>query len=229
MRNARNRATAWVLMLISLSLSSGCVRRETLKFHYLDGFVPGTHAVFLPAKIAVAPTVGDLATGTHDIGGLYSPTGRREKVFAISDAGALIRDALMASLTAAGLEPIALDSQISAKDLQQGVDLMLTSAIEQLEVSKRFGEQQTLHGQYFTMTARVKLKIELQRRNGEVLYTNELFGIEEEPPKPVGGEVFFPLETDPAESLSVALSRAVGSQIIDPNFRKVLPGRATSS
>jgi hypothetical protein len=216
-------------MLISVLVSAGCDRGATLKVHYLDGFVPGTHAVFSPAKIAVAPTVGDLATGTHDIGALYSPTGELEKTFAISDAGALIGVALMTSLIEAGLEPIAFDSQMPSRDLQPGVDLMLTSAIEQFSVSKRFGEQQTLHGQYFTMTARVKVKIELQDRNGQILYANELVGIEEEPPKPVGGEVFLPLETDPAESLSVALSRAIGSLIVDQNFRKVLSTRAPSS
>jgi hypothetical protein len=50
--------------------------------------------------------------------------------------------------------------------------------------------------------------------------------MEDEPPKPAGGEVFFPLETDPAESLSVALSRAIGALLVDPRFRAVFPARA---
>jgi hypothetical protein len=65
----------------------------------------------------------------------------------------------------------------------------------------------------------------LQRRDGAVLYQNEVTGVEDEPPKPVGGEVFFPLETEPAESLSVALSRAIGALLIDPKFRQTLPMR----
>jgi len=56
-----------------------------------------------------------------------------------------------------------------------------------------------------------------------VVYDSEVTGAEDEPPKPVGGEVFFPLETDPAESLSVALSRAIGNLLADPEFRQAFP------
>jgi hypothetical protein len=55
------------------------------------------------------------------------------------------------------------------------------------------------------------------------LYSGEISGIESEPPNPVGGEVFLPLETLPAESLSVALSRAVGSLMLQAQFRRALP------
>jgi hypothetical protein len=92
-------------------------------------------------------------------------------------------------------------------------------------VNKRFGAQQTIHGQYFTMHAVVRVKYQLKSREGAVLYSNEISGIENEPPNPVGAEVFLPLETEPAESLSVALSRAVGLLMIDAQFRSSLPLR----
>jgi len=103
---------------------------------------------------------------------------------------------------------------------------MLACELQQIKFEQNFGAQQTIHGQYFTMTSRVRLKYRLQRRDGSVVYENEVTGVEDEPPKPVGGEVFFPLETDPAESLSVALSRAVGTLLADPKFRAAFPLRA---
>ena len=73
------------------------------------------------------------------------------------------------------------------------------------------------------MHAVVRVKYQLKNRDGAVLYSDEISGIENEPPNPVGAEVFLPLETEPAESLSVALSRAVGLLMLDPKFRSALP------
>jgi len=222
------RLVAWTVALASLCALAGCAPREVLKLHYLNGFVPGTRAIFLPANIAVAPISGDLAAGIHHVGGVYNSSGNREKVLEVSDAGAVVHDALMTSLADAGLKPIALDSSVDPKDLKAGIDLMLECELEQLEVKKTFGAEQTIHGQYFTMTSRVKLKCKVSRRDGSVVYENEVTGGEDEPPKPVGGEVFFPLETDPAESLSVALSRAIGTLLADPKFRQAFPLRAAA-
>ena len=222
-RSSRRIARAFALL--TLCALAGCAPREVLKLHYLNGFVPGTRAIFLPASIAVAPVSGDLASGTHDVGNIYSPSGHLEKVLQVSDAGAVVHDALMTSLADAGLKPIAVDSSIDPKDLKTVVDAMLSCELQQLTVAKNFRAEQTIHGQYFTMTSRVKLKYRLERRDGSVIYDNEVTGAEDEPPKPVGGEAFFPLETDPAESLSVALSRAIGDLLADPKFRQAFPRR----
>ncbi len=216
---------AWILAVVSLGALAGCARRDVLKLHYLSGFVPGTHAIFTSASIAVAPVGGDLASGAHEVGGIYDSSGHLEKTLRVADAGAVVHGALMTSLADAGLKPIALDASIDPKDLKSGIDVMLSCELQQLEVKKNFGAQQTIHGQYFTMTSRLKLKYKLQRRDGSVLYENEVTGVEDEPPKPVGAEVFFPLETEPAESLSVALSRAIGALLVDPKFRAVFPSR----
>ena len=172
-----------------------------------------------------APIGGNLASGTHDVGGVYDSSGHLEKGLRVSEPGTVMQGALMTGLADAGLKPIALSSSIDLKDLSTGVDVMLSCEVEQITVEKTFGAQQTIHGQYFTMTSRVKLKYKLQRRDGSVIYENEVTGTEDEPPKPVGAEVFFPLETDPAESLSVALSRAIGAPLADPKFREAFPPR----
>jgi hypothetical protein len=209
----------------ALGCASGCTSREALKLHYLNGIVPQTHAVFLPANIAVAPVGGELTVGSPDVGNIYNSSGGLEKSLSVSDAGAAVHAALMMGLADAGLKPIALDNVINPGDLQPGVDAMLSCELQQLTVEKDFGATQTIHGQYFTMTSRVKMKFMLWRRDGSTLYTNEITGAEDEPPKPLGGEVFFPLETDPAESLSVAMSRAIGALVIDPKFRAAFPLR----
>ena len=206
---------------------AGCAPREVIKLHYLNGFVPGTRAIFLPANIAVAPISGDLAICAHQVGGVYSSSGQLEKVLLVSDAGSVVHDALMTSLADAGLKPIAIHAGLSPGDLPNGVDLMLSCELRRLTIEKRFGAQQTIHGKYFTMTSRVALKYKLQGRDGSVIYDNQITGMEDEPPRPVGGEVFFPLETEPAESLSVALSRAIGTPLADPKFRAAFPLRTT--
>jgi hypothetical protein len=215
----------WTFALLAFCALSGCQRHEVLKLHYLPGFVPKTRAIFLKANVAVAPVSGDLASGTHEVGGVYDASGHLQKMVQVSDVGPLVNDALMTSLTDAGLQPIALEATIDPTELKPGVDVMLICEVEQISFEQNFAAQQTIHGQYFTMASRIKLKYRLLRRDGSVLYDNEVTGVEDEPPKPVAGEVFFPLETDPAESLSVALSRAIGTLLVDPKFRAAFPPR----
>ena len=104
---------------------------------------------------------------------------------------------------------------------------MLICELQQVTFEQNFGDQQTVHGQYFTMASRVKLKYTLRVAMVRLSIEKEITGTEDEPPKPVGGEVFFPLETDPAESLSVALSRAIGNLFIDPKFQSIFPMRTS--
>ncbi len=222
--NALRRRT-WIFALAGICLLVGCTSREVIKLHYLPGFVPETRAIFLPAKIAIAPVTGDLASGTHEAGGIYDASGQLRKMLQVADAGVVLSQALMTSLVDAGLKPIALEAAIDPRDLKPGVDVILNCELQRISFEQNFGAQQTIHGQYFTMTSRVKLKYTLRRRDGSVIFEKEVTGTEDEPPKPVGGEAFLPLETDPAESLSVALSRAIGGLLIDPQFRSAFPPR----
>ena len=202
-------------MLAILALVSSN-SREVIKLHCLKGFVPGTRAIFRPTNLTVATTSGELASGSHDIGGIYDASGSIETQLAVNDAGPMLHDAIVTALADAGLKPTSTSSS---------TELTLSCDLEQLAVDKRFGAQQTIHGQYFTMKSRVKMKCELHRPEGTTVYKNEILGAEDEPPKPVGGEAFLPLEEDPAESLSVALSRAVGALILDPKFRAAFTAR----
>ncbi len=208
---------------------SGCRPNTQIDLHYLPGFVPGSQNVFRPVKIAVAPATSSLASGHVDVGKIYKPDGTAEKLLSVSDPAHAFTDALIKGLVGAGLTPIALDSNPNDGKPPEGSDFILTSDLEQLEVNKRFGDEQTVHGQYFSMKSVVRAKIKLKNREGAELYTGEITGMETEPPTPVGAEVFLPLETLPAESLSVALSRAIGSLMLQPQFRTALPLQAAEA
>jgi hypothetical protein len=196
---------------------------------YLPGFVPGSQHVFRPASIAVPPTTEDPAAADSDLGAIYAADGTTQASLAISDASGKFNKALIKGLADAGLVPVALGSNPVSGKPPQGSDFILYSNLERIEVNKRFGAKMTVHGQYFTMMAVVRAKFELRNRDGAVLYAGEISGLENEPPTPVGGEVFLPLETEPAESLSVALSRAVGLLMLEPGFRDALPMRPVQS
>ncbi|MGA7870837.1 MAG: hypothetical protein WCA22_08045 [Candidatus Binatus sp.] len=216
--------------MVALALAmSGCKPRTRIDLHYLPGFVPGSQNVFRPAKIAVPPTTRDFGAGDSEVGAIYAADGTVQTPLAVADAADAFNAALLRGLADAGLVPVALDSSPDDGKPPEGADFILGSRLEQLEVNKRFGANWTIHGQYFTMRAVVRAKFELKNRDGAVLYSGEVSGIENEPPNPVGAEVFLPLETEPAESLSVALSRAIGLLIIQPGFRDALPVRAAEA
>jgi hypothetical protein len=224
-----NLRTALAFALTALCAATGCERPQVLKLHYLNGFVPGSHAIFHSATIAVPPPTSEFAQGIHDVGAIYEASGDLQRQLAVADVGAIVQDAIATALADAGLRPIKLESQPAPRDLKPGVDLMLVSTIEEVSVVKRFGAEKTVHGQVFTMESRVRLKFALLSRDGEKLYEGEMLGTEEEPPAPVGGEIFLPLETQPAEALSVALSRAVGNLLLQPGLRSALPMHAAAA
>jgi hypothetical protein len=199
---------------------AGCKPRAHLNVHYLPDFVPGSQNIFFPAKIAVNPTDGSVGVGEYEAGAIYSADGSPQTPLVIADAARAFNNGLIEGLRDSGLVPVALG---------EGSDFLLSSELEQFEVNKRFGANQTIHGQYFTMNAVVRAKFELKNRDGLVIYSGEITGHENEPPNPVGAEVFLPLETEPVESLSVAMSRAVGNLMLDPKFRAALPMRAIAA
>lgn len=215
-------------MALGLALS-GCKPGAGIDLHYLPDFVAGSQNVFRPVKIAVPPTPGSVDSGNYQVGAIYAADGAVQTPLVVADAPRTFNNALLKGLADAGLVPVALDSKPDDGKPPEGSDFILTSDLEQIQVNKRFEATQTIHGQYFTMRAVVRVKFELSDRDGAVVYSGETTGLENEPPNPVGAEVFLPLETEPAESLSVALSRSIGLLMLQPKFRDALPRRAAEA
>jgi hypothetical protein len=205
---------------VSIFLAQGCRHESSLKLHYLPAFVPGIEHVLPPIPIAVLPATGTSEIPRLKVGAIYDADDAVGRPLYVENLHKTVTDAVLRALADAGAKPVADGS---------GVDFKLRTQVESVSVVKRYSPEQTVHGQYFSMHATMKLKFTLATPDNPKLFSVETTGLEEEPPEPVGGEVFLPLETEPAESLSVALSRAVGSLIASPEFRKALRGNQSAS
>lgn len=215
------------LLTFAILLCAGCrLRAQTLHLHYLPGFVPGTRNVFAPAEIAIAPPGGEATHDWLEVGAVFDPDGEPRSKLHVRDLSTILADALACGLRDAGLGPIVLNAAPWDLKPPGGARFLLLAVVEEFRVDKRFGAETTVHGRYFTMHARVRIGIKILDGAGRQVFLRDVSGAEDEPPALVGGEVFLPLETDPAESLSVALSRAVGALIIEPDFRRLFPPRA---
>lgn len=191
----------------------------------MPGFVPGVQNVFAPVKVAIAPPGGRALQSQLEVGAVFESDGEIRLRLYTRDFGNLLARSLARGLEDAGLRPVALGAVPPGRTPPEGAQLLLVAQLEDLRVNQRFGAETTVHGRYFTMHSRIALRIEMFDRAGRMLFSGEVSGAEDEPPAPVGGEVFLPLETDPAESLSVALSRAIGAIILEPGIRRALPAR----
>jgi hypothetical protein len=114
------------------------------------------------------------------------------------------------------------DAPPGAKAAPQGTDYLMNVEVARVGVEKRFGDDVTVHGRYFTMHSIVELHVMLVDGAGHNAASFAVSGAEDEPPAPVGAEIFLPLETEPEESLSVAMSRAAGALVLSPQFRAAI-------
>jgi len=201
--------------------ASGCQHETSLRVRYLPGFVPATQHVLPPLSIAVLPAGGSEAAGKFQVGAVYGADGSRKSTLVVRDLGPLITQAVKRCLSDAGLKP----SVVTPGEGSRNQPLTIETEIESVSVNQHFGRQRTIHGQYFSMAAQVRLRFTVADQAHRELCSTVTAGIETEPPVPVGGETFLPLETDPAESLSVALSRAIGMLILQPEFRRAIQSR----
>jgi hypothetical protein len=213
----------WGALLAGAALAAicaaGCQRQTPLKVRYLPGFVPATQHVLPLLPIVVWPAGGPKAAGKFQVGAVYGADGSRKSTLVVRDLGPLITQAVKRCLSDAGLKVV------TPGEISPNSPLTLSTEIESVSVNQHFGRQRTIHGQYFSMTAQVQLRFTLTDQAHRQLNSTVTTGIETEPPVPVGGEAFLPLETDPAESLSVALSRAIGMLILQPEFRRAIQSR----
>ncbi len=170
---------------------------------------------------------------------MYGVDGKIETKLYATNLKGLILAALVTQLRDSGLDAFAVATPTAAgKDELAGADFLLTTEVEEFRVTKRIGSffvvgdcarchsrpVEPILDRYFTMSSRVRLRFGVRDRNGTT-YTGSISASEDEPPSSRPGESFLPLETDPAESLSVALSRAIGSLPLDPGLRRLLRAR----
>jgi hypothetical protein len=193
-----------------------------LNLDYLPGFVPGTRNVFPPVPIAIEPVV---PRQNMRLGAVFDAEGKLQRKLEVRGLRNLLAQSLAQGLADAGLKPASAIAQAGTKP-PGSAQFLLVASLAKLEVFKFFRAETTVHGQYFTMHSRAVFSVQLFGRDGQKLVSTDVTGAEDEPPPTVGGEAFLPLETDPAASLSVAISRAIGAIILDPGIRRALPPRS---
>jgi len=229
-----------LLLAITIALTSACQHRHTLKLRHLRGFVPATRNIFESARMAVAPPSGLAAIAEHQVGMVCRADGKIESELYATNLESLLVAALVTQLRDSGLDAFAL-AVPAGGERAVGADFVLTTDLEQFQVIKSIGHffvvgdcarchtepVKPVLDRYFTMRSRVRLRFTVRDRNGLTLYTGSIAGSEDEPPPRMPGESFLPLETEPGESLSVALSRAVGTLVLDPALRQVLRAAPT--
>jgi hypothetical protein len=196
---------------------------ETL--HYLPGFVPGTRNVFAPVAIATAPVDETAFRGRVEIGAILEPDGRLERKLYADRIPMLLMESLARAFNDAGLSPVVLSGVPGDRKPPSPSRFLVVAGLREFRVEKRFGAEITVHGRYFAMHSRAGIEIGMFDAAGRKLFSSEVTGTEDEPPVPAGAEAFLPLESDPAESLSVALSRAIGAIVLEPKLRRFLPPR----
>jgi hypothetical protein len=103
-------------------------------------------------------TTANIGSGDSEVGAIYAADGTVQTPLAVTDGVHTFNHALIHGLKDAGLMPVALDSNPGDNDSKPPADFILTSELEELKVDKRFEEAQTIHGQYFTMNAKVRIK-----------------------------------------------------------------------
>jgi hypothetical protein len=197
-----------------------------LEIRYLPGFVPGTRDLFAPTALAIAPPQALLTQGRVKLGSIFNAEHKVERKLYAEDAGKTLAESLARGFADAGLKPAVLTATPPDHRPPPPAQFLLVASLDRFQVDKLFHGEDTVHGPYFTMHSLVRIGVELFDRDGRALFSGSVSGAEDEPPPPVGGEVFLPLETEPSESLSVALSRAVGAIILAPEIRRALPQRA---
>jgi hypothetical protein len=207
------------LALVALTIFCGCQHREILKVHYLPGFVPGTRNLFAAKALLIALPKN---ARTIEAGAIYDDQSRLVRRLWVRNASATAGEALQRGFSDAGLKT-GLDDAPEITRPPAGYDYLLRFRVTKFGVIKKFGRNVTVHGRYFAMKADVRLEAEVFDDAGKQILSGESTGNEQEPPQPVGGEVFLPLEEDPAESLSVAMSRAVGALVLEVAKRKIFP------
>ncbi len=160
------------------------------------------------------------------LGSIFNAERKTDRRLYAEDAGKTLAESLARGFADAGLKPAALNVAPPDHKPPPSAQFLLVTSLDRFQVDKLFHGGVTVHGPYFTMHSLVRIGVELFDRDGHTLFSGIVSGAEDEPPPPVGGEAFLPLETEPPESLSVALSRAVGAIIREPGIRRVLPQRA---
>lgn len=214
-KGPRIALAAIALVIVSIS---GCQKPETVHLQGSPALLKQVAGLFYPAKIAIVPAgAGPKVRG--DVGAVFAADGARIATIRVAKPGAQLTSVLATFLKAAGLKPVILSGYPGANP-PFGTDFMITSQLEHVDFVKRIIH--TRAGDRFTMMATVQIAVRLVSVAG-VLFKGSTVGVVEEPPAGVSLATYRPELIEPADAISMALSKAIAELLKNSAFVDALP------
>ena len=200
--------------------AAGCAKSQSISLRYVpDSGVQATPK-FFPAKVAVSAVRWDSLDGA--VGHVFDTSGKKIANLKIEDSGNQIAQVIAQAFQAAGLQPVAIGAVAPGDKPPPGVDFLASTEIAVITCEKNF--QATSNPEGFRLNTQVKLKITILGP-GRAPFTGEGAAVIEEPPPGVDLATYKPSITEPADAVSVALSRAIRSVLEQATIAHAFPHR----
>ena len=204
--------------------AAGCGKLQTLALHYTpDPAIPSA-VHFFPAKVAVASAHWNGGINGK-IGGVFDTQGFKLSTLVVRNAGGQIAQVIAQALQAAGLQATAIGAPAADGAPPVGVDFLVTAEVDELTCQKHFIPGPNTGA--FQLHAHARLNIAIVGPGGR-RFTGEGVGMVDEPPAGADLATYKPPITEPADAVSIALSRAIQSVIGQKGFASALPQRTAA-
>ncbi len=199
---------------------AGCAKWQEISLRYVPDSAAQAATKFFPAKVAVAAARWDSRDGA--VGHVFEANGSRLAKLRIGQPGQQIAQVVAQAFQAAGLQPVAVGAVAPGDKPPPGIDFLAITEIDELTCEKSF--QSTPGSGAFRLKARVRLKITVLGPRRAPFTGEGLGGFDEEPPgaDPATSK---PEIAEPADAVSIALSRAIRSVLDQPAIAHALPHR----
>ena len=199
---------------------AGCAKWQEISLRYVPDSAAQAATKFFPAKVAVAAVRWDSRDGA--VGHVFEANGTKLANLRISDPGQQIAQVVAQAFQAAGLQPVAVGAIAPGDKPPPGIDFLAITEIDELTCEKNF--QSTPNPEAFRLNTHVRLKLTILGP-GRAPFTGEGISVIDEPPPNADLATYKPAITEPADAVSVALSRAIRSVLDQPAIAHALPHR----
>jgi hypothetical protein len=200
--------------------AAGCAKSQAISLRYVPDSVVQTTTKFFPAKVAVTPARWDSRDGA--VGHVFDASGKKIANLKVEDSGSQIAQVVAQAFQAAGTQPTIIGAVAPGGKPPLGIDFLVITEIDEITCEKNF--RSTPNPEAFRLNARVKLKITILGP-ARTPFTGEGISVIEEPPPGVDLAAYKPAITEPAEAVSIALSRAIRGVLEQPTIAHALPHR----
>ncbi len=202
---------------------AGCAKSQAISLRYVPDSAVQATTKFFPAKVAVSAVRWDSLDGA--VGHVFDPSGKKIANLKIEDSSRQIAQVVAQAFQAAGLQPVTIGAVAPGDKPPPGVDFMVITEVDEITCEKNL--QSTPNAEALRLKARVRLKITILGPS-RAPFTGEGIAVIDEPPHGVDLAAYKPAITEPADAVSVALSRAIRGVLDQPAIAHALPHRSVN-